>query len=289
MPATKFLCPDQIEHPIASCLDKCRMVTRCAPLPYLRLIGYDREYRGISPSQAGNGPRLIYLKATKPYTIDPQDRAFAALGTAVHGKLSLHDYNVMAEERLSDEKMAGIADLLEEEEGGGYVLTDFKTWGSYKVAKSIGVVTVDEPVLDDEGKPVLLKSGKNKGQPKTTKAVKIDPDKADTLVEQYQLNRYRMFFEAQGFSPIRCQVAAIVRDGGTYIAKNRGITKNLYLIEIPNMDDNQVNEYYNGLQTQTNSAMGVAYIRKCDAWESWDGRRCDGYCEVKIYCDKMGE
>ena len=42
---------------------------------------------------------------------------------------------------------------------------------------------------------------------------------------ELQLNRYRIFFEEQGFPVSRIQIQAIPRDGGTYIAKNRGIDK----------------------------------------------------------------
>jgi hypothetical protein len=83
---------------------------------------------------AGSGPRLIYLRQVTDYAVSPDSRAFAALGTAVHGKLSFRQLNVLVEERLDDGKISGTADILEEdeEESGKYILTDYKTYASFK-------------------------------------------------------------------------------------------------------------------------------------------------------------
>ena len=115
-----FKCPDGQQIEITKCLSHkgCRMEQRCATLPYLRLVSFDREFRGVSPSSAGNGPRLIYLKATTDYAIAPSSRVWAALGTSTHEKLGIHRFthNVLSEEKLSDNQMQGIADVLEEDE-----------------------------------------------------------------------------------------------------------------------------------------------------------------------------
>ena len=120
MPATMFKCPDNQIISIAKCLKLggCRMGERCATIPYLKAVSFDREFRGVSPSMAGNGVRLIYLKAITDYVIDPLKRTWSILGTAVHGKLSAMRYatNVLSEEKLSDDQMKGTADLLEIDE-----------------------------------------------------------------------------------------------------------------------------------------------------------------------------
>jgi hypothetical protein len=298
MPAKFFICPDQEQIEISKCLEPggCRMISRCSTVPYLRLVSYDRKFKGISPSNAGTGPREIYLKATTDYAISPNDRAFASHGTATHEKLSIHKYtsNVLSEEKISDEDMAGIADCLEVDENynDSYILSDFKTWGSFKVAKSLGyrMDKKDVPIMED-GKPVLLKSGKNKGQPKTKSVSKIiiDPNSIDMRSEELQLNRYRMFFEKYGFPISKIQIQAIVRDGGTYIAKNRGIEKNIYMIPVAKMDDRDVLDYYNMLGYEVELAFNTQCVRKCDAWESWDSRKCDGYCDVKKECDEYND
>jgi hypothetical protein len=296
MPIVGFYCPDGHPVKLQDCFTLCRMGKRCATLSFLRLVGYDREWRGVTPSMAGNGPRLEYLKRTRPYCVDPEDRVFAALGVGVHGKLAIGAYNdnILSEEPLKDNKTKGIPDCLEpdEEVEDAYVLTDFKTFGSYKVAKAIGIAkhTKEIPILND-GKPVLLKSGPNKGKPKTKKehTFTIDPSKADYLETVYQLNRYRILFEQSGFPISRMQVQACVRDGGTYVAEGRGITSNKYLIPIPYMPDHEVLAYYAFLESEIQRAMKTGYARKCNAWESWDGRRCEDFCSVYYWCEEMGE
>jgi len=269
------------------------MKNRCATLPYLRLVGYDREWRGVTPSAAGTGPRLLYLKATTDYVIDPNDRSFAAIGTGTHAKLSLHQYihDVLSEEELSDGKIKWIADVLEIDENSPkmelYILNDYKTFGSYKAAKVMGIVPVDKPLLDEKGKPVLLKSGKNKGKPKTKKVVEYHPEKKKNREVALQLNRYRILFESYNFPISKINIQINPRDGNTYIAKNRGIDRNLYMEPIPILPDQEVLEFYDKLQTEVDEAFKTGWIRRCNSWESWNGRRCKGYCEVSDACVEM--
>jgi hypothetical protein len=259
-------------------------------MQYLRLITYDREWRGITPSMAGTGARQIWLKATNDYTVSANDRAFAALGTAIHEKLSLHRYshNVLSEEPLSDEDTKGIADLLEKDEyGDGYILTDYKSYGSYKVGKCVGIYQETEEVLGKDGEPYRYKSGKKKGEIKTRKVTKFDPEKTDMREVELQLNRYRILFERYGFPISRIQLFVIVRDGGTYIANQRGIDKNTYVIPVKKLPDGKVLHFYKMLQIEVEMAFRRGYAPMCNSWESWDGRRCNGYCEVSDVCKKL--
>lgn len=298
MPGKFFRCPDNEIIEISKCLENngCRMGERCATRPFLRLVGYDRKWTGVSPSSAGNGPRMLYLKAIVDYVVDPNDRVWAALGTSTHEKLAMHKYanNVLTETPLSDTEMKGIADVLEEDENkpGYFVLSDYKTWGSFKVAKAKGIVseTVEETIIDADGKPVILKSGVNKGQPKTRqkKVITQDPTKIDLQSEELQINRYRIFFESYGFPVSRMQIQVVSRDGGTYIAENRGITRNLYIIPIKRLLNKEVLEFYRTLAGEVTEAFSKGFIRKCNNWESWDRRRCEnGYCEVVEACRDM--
>jgi hypothetical protein len=269
------------------------MKERCATLPYLKDIAFDRVYRGISPSSAGNGARYIYLKAITDYAVDPYSRTWAELGTAVHCKLSALKLagNVLVEERLSDDRMEGTADLLEidEENPRYHILTDYKTFGSYKVAKCLGLIQEQEPARNTDGTPVILKSGKNKGRVKTFSVIRIRPEKAELTHETLQLNRYRIFYENSGFPVSKMRLQAIVRDGGTYMARNRGITENLYIIPIPRMNDVEVLYYYDQLQQAVDEAFATGYAPRCSAEESWEGRRCDGFCEVSEACRSMDQ
>ena len=300
MPAKWFQCPDAERIEIDRCLKPggCRMPRRCATIPYLRLVGFDRKWQGVSPSSAGNGPRVLYLKATTDYTIDPDSRVWASIGTGTHGKLSIHQYtsNVLSEEKLSDDDMTGIADVLQADENkqGWYILDDYKTWGSYKLMKALGISVEkeEETVLDDNEKPVILKSGPNKGQPKTKTNTRIikEPALADLRVEELQLNRYRIFFEEKGFPISRMEIQAIPRDGGTWIAKSRGIDRNLYMIGIRRMENKAVIQFYKTLSDQVNEAFKTGYIRLCNLWEAWEGRRrCESHCEVSEACKAMSK
>ena len=297
MPAKFFKCSDGETIEIEQCLQPkgCRLKNRCATLPYLRLIGFDRKWEGVSPSAVGNGARMLYLKAITDYIIDPEQRVWAAFGTSTHEKLSIHSYNVLSEEKLSDDRMKGIADLLEEDEEkpGYYLLYDYKIWGSYKVARALGITTetVEETILDEKGKPVILKSGPNKGQPKTRKKRIITQDQSniDLKAEEYQLNRYRIFFERTGFPISKIQIQILVRDGGLYTAKNRGIEKNKYLIPIKRLITDEVLRSYQELSAKVNQAFKTGYTKHCNNWESWDRRRCEKFCEVSEACQKMSK
>jgi hypothetical protein len=300
MPSRWFKCPDKETIEISKCLENqgCRMDKRCATRPFLRLIGFDRKWQGVTPSAAGNGPRMLYLKAVTDYVIDPNDRVWAAFGTVTHAKLSIHKYshNVLVEEKLADDEMKGMADCLEEDEfkPGHYILTDYKTWGSFKVAKAYGITSEieEETILDDEEKPVLLKTGPNKGKPKTIKKriITQDPTKIDLKVEELQLNRYRIFFEQYGFPISRMQIQVVSRDGGTYIAQNRGIDRNLYIIPIKRLINADVINFYRNLANEVQEGFKTGYIRKCNSWESWNRRRCDGgYCEVVEACKSISK
>jgi hypothetical protein len=207
----------------------------------------------------------------------------------------MHKYsrNVLAEQPLSDEEMKGTADSLEVDEvdEGKFILTDHKTWGSFKVAKALGIVseTIEETILDEDGKPVLLKSGPNKGNPKTkqTNVIRQDTAKVDLRSEEYQLNRYRIFYESYGFSISRMQIQVVSRDGGTYVAKNRGITRNLYIIPIKRLLNKDVLDFYTQLSNEVTEAFKTGYARLCNFWESWERRRCAGFCEIADACRAM--
>jgi len=219
------------------------------------------------------------------------------LGVAVHNKLSIHKYshNVLSEETLSDDESKGIADLLEEDENkeGYFILEDYKSAGSYNVAQWLGIVKEKEliPILDEEGNPVLLKSGPNMGKPKTRTETTfiIDPDKIQMENEELQINRYRLFYESYGFPVSKMYISSIVRDGGIMVASSRGITQNIYKIPVKRLDDEYVLETYRTLKKEVEEGFGAGFCRMCTTSETWDGRRCEKYCEVNEACKEMGE
>ena len=290
MPLKFFKCPDDVQIEILKCLAPrgCRLHNRCASIRTLNLVGQDRKWR-LSPSCAGNGPRYEYLRATVDYAIKPQSKTFAILGTGSHSALHRFDDNVLSEEPLSDGIMSGTPDALEadEEKPGFFVLIDDKTWGSYKVAKALGVVKEEETVLDENQKPVIFKSGKRKGQPKTKQVSHIDPTKIDMRDTELQINRYRIMFEANGVPISKMFIEAIVRDGNTAHARSRMIKENIYMIPVKRLPNDEVLDYYRNLNDEIMGAFKTHYARKCDMWESWNRRRCEEFCDVAEQCQNM--
>jgi hypothetical protein len=185
--------------------------------------------------------------------------------------------------------MQGAADLLEQNEDSPfhYDLTDYKTWGSYKIMKTLGFYTEDVQIVDSDGNPVRFKSGKRKGQIKTRKETKQDESKIDLFNEELQLNMYRIMFEEKGFPISRMQIQALVRDGNTVSARSRGVTKPMYIFPIKKLPDDYVKEFYANLQTEVDKAFEIGYAPKCNAEQSWEGRRCKGYCEVATACSAI--
>ena len=129
-----------------------------------------------------------------------------------------------------------------------------------------------------------FKSGTRKGQEKTKK--EIIQGTPDMWEAELQLNHYRTFVEAAGFPVKQMYIEAIVRDGGTFSAANRGIKENVYLISIKKLPDDEVKSYFKTKSTALLKALNEKILpERCSDLENWDGRKCKGYCIVADYCD----
>lgn len=296
MPLKYALCRDGDHREIVECLNRCpRPDGRCLTLPTLHSVFWDREWTGTpSTTQLINGTRMEYLKLTCDYGIDPMDRAFALLGTRHHGRLDAiaKKLNVLSEEKLVGE-VTGILDLLEPDEVGeiaeAYILTDYKTWGSYRVAKALGLV---ESKVPDPSGEVYKSSGKwgKAGDPKMVSVWTPTITEIDLWIEELQLNNYRLMVEGLGFPVSEMALQVTVRDGHTYIAENRGVTENIYRIDVRRLEDSFVATFFNRKRTALLSALSDKKLPPpCNAKESWDGRRCKGFCDVRTFCDQGGE
>jgi hypothetical protein len=201
---------------------------------------------------AGSGIRLLWLKKNKPYYIDPDSRTFAMLSvTGVHTRMAKADFNRLTEEKLEE----GTADCLESDGHGGYIITDYKVYGSYKVAK----------------------------------AVEADNKFTELKPETYQLNAYRIGFERAGFPISRMRLFMIARDGGTYISKKRKVTRNTAFVELPRLKNLEVELLYSNMKTAFEIAERERFAHICTAEQAWDGRRCNGYCDVAEHCLAIGD
>ena len=288
-----FICPDGQITTHEACLAQrgCRMGRRCDVLPVLKEIAKHRTWKGkASVTQCLNGTREEYLKIVTDYYILPDDSTFRLHGTLTHGRLEhiAKDMNVLAEE-VFDEDVTGIPDLLMQDEyadNGGYILVDYKTWGSYRVMRALGIYAEDVKTGE------VFKSGPRKGLDKTRKEYKQSADKVDLTDVTLQLNRYRQFYERIGFKPINAlHIKVAVRDGGTYSARGRGITqKSYYPIVVPFLQDEQVDLYFG----QKNAALQLAVEHHampgvCSESERWGDKKCLGYCNVNFACSHYQE
>ena len=257
MPLKYFQCPTGERIPTDECLVQCQQPEgRCASLPYLHhIVSHQRPWTGVpSTTQCLNGTRMEYLKITMDYTLDPDDQAYAVLGTRHHERLQIvaDKLGMNAEMKLYGE-VSGILDLLEpdEQQPDFFKLIDYKTWGSYKIAKAKGMKGED-----------------------------IDIDQV-TL----QLNHYRVKVEPLGFPISRIQVQATCRDGNTQNARDNEIRRNIHMIDIPLLEDGYVTSYFHARAEALVKAVETHTLPKaCSTSETWGGRRCKNYCEVVEFC-----
>jgi len=284
-----FKCPDGKIIPVKDCLRQCRMKERCLTTPYLRRISQEREWNGVaSTTQLLNGTMYEFLKLTQPYVADPDKRAFMVQGSLHHESMEAmaRELGLPAEVALSLDR--DIFDLLEpSDDGDGWVLSDYKLWGSFKVAKALGIVEVGKQ--PDPSGAVYKSSGKwgKAGEAKLVPVFQRMPQEADNWEAELQLNRYRIMLEERGIKVNRMQLQVTVRDGGLAIAGSRGITRNTYMIPIPRLDDEYVLSYFDDKATKLAKALEQgSWDEPCNEKESWDGARCRGYCEVARNCPK---
>lgn len=254
MPLRFFNCPDGITRPITECLEKCpRPEGRCLSLPTLHEVAFDRTWQGkASTTQLLNPTRMEYLKINKDFAIAPKDRAFALLGTQHHRRLEIITKKIKeleAEKRLSSDTNTGMLDLLEPD-NGKWILTDYKTWGSYSVLK-----------------------------------IK-DPESYERLTASLQLNDYRLMAESLGFEICKMQWQITVRDGGTKSAYANKIEDRILTIEAERLDNDFVTDYFYTKNKALLEALDKNELPElCNYEERWNGRRCKGsLCEVHMFC-----
>ncbi len=279
-------CPDGKPVLVDACLKKCRLEERCLTLPTIVSITQEREWSGVaSTTQLLNGTMLEFLKLTQPYYVDPDGRAFMLQGSKHHAKLEeiAKDLGLAAEIPLSVDR--DIFDLLEFE-GKKLVLTDYKLWGSFKVAKTLGMEEVDKQ--PDPSGAVYKSTGKwgKAGSPKMIPVFRQVPSKADNWEAELQLNRYRVMLEHLGLTVHKMTLQVTVRDGGLFIAKDRGVVKNIYKIPVKKLDNDFVENYFKFKGACLKQALEEGWGESCNNDECWDGIRCKSYCDVAKFCPK---
>lgn len=284
MPYNQFICPDGIKCDIKDCLHKCRIhwafdAERCLSLPTLRAIAEQREWKGLpSTTMLLNGTRESYLRITTTFAVKPQDMIWAIHGTKVHSRLeNCAGDDTKSEERLYDEYSSGSFDYFEPEPG---FLYDYKTYGSYKTAKTLGLYKEKIPIMGADGKQEKYKNGKLKYYDKWRVGHKSRLDVAT------QLNDYRMKLEKKGFKVNKMFVEALTRDAGTYMAQARGINENAQLILINKISDSWVEAYMKAKSQALLKALKTKTLPSpCKKRETWGGIKCERFCNVWEFCD----
>lgn len=285
MPLRWFICPDNERIEVAACLKEggCRMGNRCASRSYLMLASSERPWKGKpSTTQLINGTMCAFLRLTKDYAISPDARAFMVHGTISHGKLEdagTGDDLSELELRFQEGDVSGISDGIETELNKR-ILYDTKTSGSFKVAKALGFYVEEEPTGE------VYKTGKRKGEQKTIKVLKRSDEKMDRWEWELQVNFYRMLYEKLTGEKIdELKIQCIVRDGNTYIARSRGVFRNIYYFKLKIMPDDEVTAYFGKKKADLLKALEQGYWNEtCNAKENWDGLKCQSYCEVAEFC-----
>jgi len=288
-----FKCPDGQLCDITTCLSArgCRMGARCQTWSFLQTAGEQRKWNGIpSVTQLIKGTCEAYLDLTKDYSANPDDFVFRVIGTKAHNKLAREHPDKFIEERLIYNGISGQFDEYDTEDGVNY-LRDYKTSGSYKVAQTIGLsyhlVQSDEKYLRKT--KVKQADGteieKQPGEFKMKKEFFIDPSRRDAFEYDMQLNMYRIMLEDAGFTVDKMQLVFLVRDGGTFMAEDRGITRKSYLVDVPRLDDCQTWEYFLDKKIKLQNALQNASLpEKCSDRETWDGVKCEKFCSVREHC-----
>jgi len=230
---------------------------------YLESALRERVWNGkVSVTTCLRCPREYFLRQKFPHAIDPNDFAFAILGTKVHKELESENESIITEFASGIElevDMTGIMDVVfgHNEE---ITLGDNKTWGSFAVAKNMGLRLEMREKMDDHGLPLYYKK-KSKygavGDPMMVKHFIPDSTLAENFDVTMQTNMYRLMLEQElkrgtivipnaekqkKVSTLRVYV--IVRDGNTVTAKQRGIMSATYTIPIKILPDKEVVEFF---------------------------------------------
>ena len=289
MGATQFICPSKERIGIADCLNSCPNTIRCMGKPTLEAVANSVQDRKLgnkySVTELIAGTREVYLKKTTDYAVDPQDQIFAMHGSAVHSICEKHSSSfILTEIRLSNDLFTGQIDAYGDLLGTGKkVLLDYKVTSSFKAAMALGYYKVDEPTGE------YYKSGAKKGLEKTRKALRTDGVK-HTLEWAIQVNAYRMLLEEHNFPVEEMYIQMYVRDYSLRIAAERNVEKPIYLLKVNRISDIWLKRYFELKRKRLETAMANDEVPAfCSKRESWNGRKCESYCNVFDACRQAYE
>ena len=160
---------------------------------------------------------------------------------------------------------------------------DYKVTSSFKAAMALGYYKVDEPTGE------YYKTGVKKGLEKTRKVLKTDGVK-HTLEWAIQVNAYRMLLEEHNLPVEEMYIQMYVRDYSLRIAAERNVEKPIYLLKVNRISDIWLKRYFELKRKRLEEAMLSGELPNfCSKRESWNGRKCENYCNVFEACRKAYE
>ena len=123
------------------------------------------------------------------------------------------------------------------------------------------------------------------GTPKKVKRYFRNPEKADFGDWSWQINMYRYMLESKGKQVDKMYVQMTVRDGGIAVARDRGIERNIYLVEVPYIHNDHLLEFFKSKRDRLVEALDTKSTpEKCNETETWNGVKCERYCDVRHLC-----
>ena len=293
MSAKNFICPNGTQIPIEECLKGCPYGNSCMARPTLFSLAQgckDRKLNKFSVTELIRGSRESYLMKLYDYAIDPLSLTYSTFGTAVHRVqelAALKAQGIMTELRLENEIATGQIDayghIFNNEDN---VICDYKVTTSYKAMKALGYGYHEE--IEPTGE--IYKTGTKKGQPKyiTTK-VWHENGRRDVWEWTLQQNFYRLLLEEAGYKVDGMYVQMLIRDFSTSMAEKRHIYKPIYVVKLNKISDHWIRLYFKMKRTILEKALATnTSPLPCSNRETWDGMKCQNFCNVAAYC-QMGQ
>lgn len=290
------------------------------PLTYIKAVLTGREWDG-KPHVTGllTGTREYYLKNVSKYFVDLDAAILAMAGTKFHE--NMEDDTDLTEFNVGIAGVQGTMDYLEEFPWDKTLgIVDYKLVGSFKMTKWFGITKRPVPVHDQYGNPEFYKTGARKGQPKMKNEHFVSEEAKDQFDYTMQVNIYRLAVEAmlsskewQAKHPEkahmfdkkidRMRIFFAIRDSGI----NHDFTFKSFFENCKKMDDETIKSFIEEKSRPLLSAMAnwkaeledaetsqdrlMAAFNNCPAMcsarETWGGKKCTSYCDVREACKKM--
>lgn len=210
------------------------------------------------------------------------------MGTIHHLHLESQelDDNAIQEEKLEGLDITGILDFYDKDTE---TLIDYKNTGSFKASKVLGMTHV---MMPDPSGATYKKSGSwgAKGTFKQVKVFERNENLADFGDWLYQVNMYRYLLELKGHKVKAMKLQMNIRDAGTFTAIARGVDKNIYFVNIPVVDNDEIVSYFTAKRDELLKHLNSNTTPpKCTNEETWQGKKCEKYCEVRTLCPYIKE